>query len=112
MISQRRPISAIALGVALAVGGAATIGATAGSAKTVRSAKLPSTINLTAVEDLTGPVSYVGKAVVEGLNLALAHINNTPLLGGAKLKLTVLDTASSVSTATTVFCDGARLPIA
>jgi branched-chain amino acid transport system substrate-binding protein len=103
MTSKRRPISAIALAVALAAGGAATIGATAGSAKTVNSSKLPSTINLTAVEDMTGPVSYVGKAVVEGLNLALAHINNTSLLGGAKLKLTVLDTASSVSTATTVF---------
>ncbi len=104
MISLRRRMSALAFAVALAVGVvAATIGATSGNAKTVYSSKLPKTINLTAVEDLTGPVSYVGKAVVEGLTLAMDHINNTNLLGGSKLALTVLDTESSVSTATTVF---------
>jgi len=104
MIRLRRRMSALAIAVALTVGVvAATIGASSGNAKAVYSSKLPKTINLTAVEDMTGPVSYVGKAVVEGLTLAMDHINNTPLLGGSKLALTVLDTESSVSTATTVF---------
>ena len=104
MISLRRRIFALAFAAALTVGVvAATVGATSGDAKTVNDSKLPKTINLTAVEDMTGPVSYVGKAVVEGLTLAMDHINNSHLLGGSKLALTVLDTASSVSTATTVF---------
>jgi branched-chain amino acid transport system substrate-binding protein len=102
MTSIRRRVGAVALALTVGVV-AVTFGAATGSAKTEKAAKLPAIINLTAVEDMTGPVSYVGKSVVEGLNLALAHINNTQLLHGSKLKLTVLDTASSVSTATTVF---------
>ena len=86
MIRLRRRMSALAIAVALTVGVvAATIGASSGNAKAVYSSKLPKTINLTAVEDMTGPVSYVGKAVVEGLTLAMDHINNSQLLGGSKL---------------------------
>ena len=67
------------------------------------SSKLPSTINVTAVQDLSGPVAYVGKNVVQGLQLAANQINSSGLLHGSKIVLTVKDTGSTVSTATSQF---------
>jgi branched-chain amino acid transport system substrate-binding protein len=67
------------------------------------SSKLPATINVTAVQDLSGPVAYVGKNVVQGLQLAANQINSSGLLHGSKIVLSVKDTGSTVSTATSQF---------
>jgi branched-chain amino acid transport system substrate-binding protein len=67
------------------------------------SSKLPSTIPVTAVEDLSGPVAYVGKSVVAGMQVAVNQINSSGLLHGSKLVLTVKDDGSQVATATSQF---------
>jgi len=74
-----------------------------GSSSSASTAKLPATINVTAVEDMSGPVAYVGKSVITGLQLAEKQINSSGLLHGSKIVMTVKDTGSQVSTATTQF---------
>ncbi len=86
-------------------GGSSASSSTSSSAAPASSSssKLPSTINVTAVQDLSGPVAYVGKNVVQGLQLAANQINGSGLLHGSKIVLTVKDTGSTVSTATSQF---------
>lgn len=86
-------------------GGSSASSSTSSSAAPASSSssKLPSTINVTAVQDLSGPVAYVGKNVVQGLQLAANQINSSGLLHGSKIVLTVKDTGSVVSTATSQF---------
>ena len=102
-------LAAVALAVA-ACGSSSSSTSSAGgssaattSAASSSSSKLPSTINVTAVQDMSGPVAYVGKNVVQGLQLAANQINSSGLLHGSKIVLTVKDTGSVVSTATSQF---------
>lgn len=89
---------AIATGVALAGcgGGDSGGGANASSAGT-----LPAEVPVTYISEQTGPVAYVGKRVLAGMELALDEINASKMLGETKIKLSVKDTASQQATATT-----------
>jgi len=83
------------------VASAVAVAAVASATSAVASAKkLPKTINVTAVQDMTGTVGYVGQNTVKGMQLAAKQINASKLLHGSKIMLTVKDTASQVTTAT------------
>jgi len=102
MKSIRRRVSSVAVALGLCGVLVVGMGTAVTNAKTTKS-KLPKVINLTAVEDMTGVVGYVGQPVVQGMQLAVDRINASKLLSGSIIHLTVLDTASSIATATTQF---------
>ena len=56
------------------------------------SSGLSGTVNATAIQDLTGAVGPVGIATQNGMNLAVKQINDSGMLGSAKLKITYQDT--------------------
>ncbi len=92
----------VAMAVATGACGGSSSSSSGGSSGS-SSGKLPSTIHVVAVEDMSGPVAYVGKSVVQGLELADNQINSSGLLHGSKITLTVKDTGSQVPTATSQF---------
>jgi len=60
---------------------------------------LSDTIDVTMVADITGFGAQYGKSYREGAEVAIEEINESDLLGGAKLKLEVEDTGSDPKTA-------------
>ena len=80
-------LAALALGLA-ACGGSDSggSGATGGDTNSASSSgkKLSGTIPITSVLDLTGQVAYVGKEEQKGMQLAVADVNSSGILGDAK----------------------------
>jgi len=74
------------------------------------SGKLPATIPATFVGDQSGEVAFVGKQLLDGMQLAITRANSSGLLHGSKIVLTVKDTASTVSTATSQMSAAANSP--
>jgi branched-chain amino acid transport system substrate-binding protein len=56
---------------------------------------LSGTINATSIQDLTGAVGAVGIATQNGMKLAEQEVNNSGMLGSAKLKITFKDTQTT-----------------
>lgn len=82
---------------------AAASSSSSSSGASSSSSKLPATIPVTAVQDMSGPVAYVGNSVVAGMKTAIDEVNASGLLHGSKIVLTVKDTGSQVATATSQF---------
>lgn len=69
---------------------------------------LPDTIPVTMVGDMTGFGAQYGKSYREGAEVAIDEINESDLLGGAKLKLKVEDTGSDPKTASSAVSAATR----
>jgi branched-chain amino acid transport system substrate-binding protein len=66
---------------------------------------LPDTIPITLIADKTGPLAFYGTQLEAGVRAGMEYVNESDLLGGAQIELTVLDTASTVATASAVVSD-------
>jgi branched-chain amino acid transport system substrate-binding protein len=69
---------------------------------------LPDSIPVTMVGDMTGFGAQYGKSYQEGAEVAIDEINESDLLGGAELKLTVEDTGSDPKTASSAVSAATR----
>lgn len=116
-VHRYRYLSVIAVFAALALGAAACGGSDSGGSGTTgggtnsassSGSKLSGTIPITSVLDLTGQVAYVGKEEQKGMQLAVADVNSSGILGDAKLKLDFKDTGSDQAQAVTQMSQAAR----
>lgn len=87
----------LAVGVLTAAcGGGSSSSESSGSA----GGSLPAEITIKVVSDQTGPVGYAGQGALKGAQLAAEEINKEKFLGdGVTLKVTSVDTAGSIETA-------------
>jgi branched-chain amino acid transport system substrate-binding protein len=60
-----------------------------------KKATFPATVKAAATIDLTGPAAFAGLRIQDGLQLGLDEINASGSLGGVKLALDIIDTAST-----------------
>ena len=98
--------TALKLGLAT---GAATLASGGARAQT------PKTVKIAALEPLTGPWARGGQMEVNGVQMAVADINNAggiKALGGAKMELVVLDAGDSVEKAIDAAKIAVKMPIA
>ena len=63
---------------------------------------LPDTIPVTLIADVTGFAASYGNHAREGVTVAIDEVNESDLLGGSKIVLTVKDTGSDATTAATL----------
>lgn len=92
--SRRAPLAGIlgsATVLALAVS-ACSPSSSSSSSGSGGSSGLSGTITATVIEDMTGAVGPVGIATTNGMKLAVKEINDSGMLGKAKLKLDIQDT--------------------
>lgn len=87
---------------------ASSTAASSSATEAASSGESAGTIPVTFVGDETGLVAFVGKEVLKGMEVAVKRVNSSGMLHGKKIKLTVMDTASNVSTATVKMSDAAK----
>ncbi len=87
-----------------------TVSSTSSSvaASATSSTESAGTIPVTFVGDETGLVAFVGKEVLKGMEVAVKRANASGELHGKKIVLSVMDTASNVSTATVKMSDAVK----
>ncbi|MDV6262761.1 ABC transporter substrate-binding protein [Rhodococcoides yunnanense] len=88
----RVPVGIVALVTTVA-------GCSGGSEGATASGEMPSAITLFSVTDKTGPLSYAGTSQLEGIELAIAEINDQKYLGDSTVVLESRDAAGEAQTA-------------
>jgi branched-chain amino acid transport system substrate-binding protein len=81
--------------LAVVVSGCSSSGGKGGSSGGSGGSGLSGTINVTAIQDLTGAVGSVGIATQNGMKLAEKQVNDSGMLGKAKLKISYKDTQTT-----------------
>ncbi|MDI9896130.1 ABC transporter substrate-binding protein [Rhodococcus sp. IEGM 1381] len=74
-------------------------GCSGGGEGATASGEMPSAITLFSVTDKTGPLSYAGTSQLEGIELAIAEINDQKYLGDSTVVLESRDAAGEAQTA-------------
>lgn len=107
LINRRRAVAVTLVSVcAVALAGCGSSGPDSASGDSGDG--LPAEIPVTLVADITGFAASYGNHAKEGAALAVAEINESDLLGGSKLVLTVKDTGSEPTTAATLVSQAAQ----